>query len=120
VNWFLVAVIVASTTLGDVLQTMAMKHHGEIHDFRPGALGRVAARVAGKWHTIVAVAMMAVSFFAFLTLLSVAELSFAVPATAASFVVETIVARYALKERINWRRWAGAGLVAAGVALVAL
>jgi drug/metabolite transporter (DMT)-like permease len=119
-SWILVAVIVGSTTLGDVLQSVGMKHHGEIHDFRPGALGRVAARIARNWYVIVAVAMMAVSFFAFLKLLSIADLSFAVPATAASFVVETIVAKYALKERVTWRRWAGAGLVAGGVALLAL
>lgn len=120
VNWLLVAVIVGATTLGDVLQTIGMKHHGEIHDFRPGALGRVAASLARNWYIPVAIAMMAVSFFAFLTLLSIADLSFAVPATAASYVVETFVAKYLLKEEINWRRWAGVGLVACGVALLAL
>jgi drug/metabolite transporter (DMT)-like permease len=119
-NWLLVAVIVGCTTLSDALQSMAMKHHGEIHDFRPGALGSVFARIVRNWYIIAAVAMMAVSFFTFLTLLSVADLSFAVPATAASFVVETFVAKYALKERVTWRRWAGAGLVAGGVALLAL
>ena len=66
------------------------------------------------------VALMAVSFFAFMTLLSVADLSFAVPATAASYVLETVLARYVLKERISGKRWAGALLVACGVALVAL
>ncbi len=119
-NWLLVAVIVGCTTLGDALQSVGMKHHGEIHDFRPGALGRVVARITRNWYIIVAVVMMAVSFFAFLTLLSVADLSFAVPATAASFVVETFVAKYVLKERVTWRRWTGAGLVAGGVALLAL
>jgi len=119
-RWFLVAVIVGATTLGDALQSAGMKRHGEIHDFRPGALGRAAATLARNWYLIVAVAMMAVSFFAFLTLLSLAELSFAVPATAASFVAETIVARWLLKEQVDWKRWTGAGLVACGVALLAL
>jgi uncharacterized membrane protein len=63
---------------------------------------------------------MAVSFFAFMSLLRVADLSFVVPATAASYVLETVLARYVLKERIGRRRWAGALLVACGVALVAL
>ncbi len=117
-KWFLVAVIVGATVLGDALQTAGMKRHGEIHDFRPGALGRVARALASNWHVIVAIGMMAVSFFAFLTLLSIADLSFAVPATAASFVLETLVAKYFLKERVDWKRWAGAGLVACGVALL--
>lgn len=119
-NWLLVALIVAATTLSDALQTHGMKRHGEIHDFRPGALGRVASALARNWCIIGAVALMAVSFFAFLKLLSVADLSFAVPATAASFVFETLVAKYFLKERITWKRWAGAGLVACGVALLSL
>ena len=119
-TWFLVGVIVSATVLADYFQTRAMRRHGEIHDFRPGALGRAAATLARKGYVITAVAMMAVSFFAFLTLLSRADLSFAVPATAASFVINTVVARYLLKERVNWRRWTGAGLVACGVALLAL
>ncbi len=119
-NWLLVAVIVTATVLGDALQTIGMRHHGEIHDFRPGALGRVAAKLTQNWYVIAAVVMMAVSFFAFLALLSIADLSFAVPATAASYVAETLIAKRLLKEDVNWRRWAGAGLVACGVALLAL
>jgi drug/metabolite transporter (DMT)-like permease len=120
VTWFLVGIIVGATVLADYFQTLAMRRHGEIHDFRPGALGRAAAALARNGYVIIAVVMMAVSFFAFLTLLSRADLSFAVPATAASFVINTVVARYLLKERVNWRRWTGAGLVACGVALLAL
>ena len=63
---------------------------------------------------------MAVSFFAFMTLLSIADLSFAVPATAVTYVFETVLAKYLLKERISWGRWAGASLVACGVALLSL
>jgi drug/metabolite transporter (DMT)-like permease len=119
-KWVLVGVVVTATVLSDALQTAGVRRHGEIHDFRPGALGRAGAALARNGYVIVAVALMAVSFFAFLTLLSLADLSFAVPATAASFVIETFVAKYYLRERVAWRRWAGAGLVACGVALLAL
>lgn len=119
-KWSLVALVVFSTVLADYLQTTGMKRHGEIHDFRPSALGRAAALLARNWVIPAAVVAMAVSFFAFLTLLSIADLSFAVPATAASYVAETLVARYLLKEQVNWKRWTGAGLVACGVLLLAL
>ena len=119
-NWVLVGVIVAATVLSDVFQALGMRRHGEIHDFRPGALRRAAAALSQNAHVIFAVVMMAVSFFAFLTLLSRADLSFAVPATAATFVIETVIARRFLSEQVTWRRWAGAGLVACGVALLAL
>ncbi len=101
-KWAFIAIIVAATTAGEVLQAMAMRHHGEIRDFRPGALGRA----------------MAVSFFAYEGLLPLADLSFAVPATAITFVAETILAKFLLKEQVNRLRWAGALLVVCGVALV--
>ncbi|HVN03104.1 MAG TPA: EamA family transporter [Bryobacteraceae bacterium] len=119
-RWLLVAVIAAATTVSDVLQAAAMKQHGEICDFRPGAIGRLLGMLARNRMIIASVLAMAVSFFAFLALLSVADLSFAVPATAGSYVLETVLAKYLLKEPVNWLRWAGALLVACGVALLAL
>jgi drug/metabolite transporter (DMT)-like permease len=119
-KWLWIAVIVAATTVGEVMQAMGMRRHGEIHDFRPGALGRAAALLARNRFVIASVLAMAVSFFAYLGLLTIADLSFAVPATAVTYVLETVLARYVLKERVNWLRWAGASLVICGVALVSL
>lgn len=119
-KWLLVFLIVAATTCADLFQTMGMKHHGEIHDFRLGALGRALGRIVQNPYVVASVLFMAVSFLAFLMLLSRTDLSFAVPATAATYVLETVLARYVLKEHISWRRWAGAFLVVCGVVLVAL
>jgi drug/metabolite transporter (DMT)-like permease len=119
-KWMWIAVIVAATTVGEVLQAYAMRRHGEIHDFRPGAVGRALAMLARNWAVIASVAAMAVSFFAYMGLLTISELSFAVPATAVTYVLETVLAKYVLKEQVNWRRWAGASLVICGVALVSL
>jgi len=69
---------------------------------------------------LLAVFLMAISFFAFIKLLSIADLSFAVPVTAASVVIETILARLVLRESVTRWRWAGAIFVAAGVALLAM
>ena len=66
------------------------------------------------------IAAMAVSFFAFMKLLSMTDLSFAVPVSAVTYVMETVLAKYVLKERVNGRRWAGAALVICGVTLVSL
>ncbi len=117
-KWLLVAIIVACTTVGEVLQAQGMRAQGEVNDFRPGALGRVLTAMARSRVLIASVGCMAVSFFTFMTLLSVADVSFAVPATAASYVLETLLAKWVLKERITPRRWAGASLVACGVALL--
>lgn len=120
IAWILVGIIVGSTVTADILQTIEMKRHGEVTDFRPGKLGRMFARLFGRPYLILTVIFMALSFFAFMKLLTVSDLSFAVPATAASFVLETIFARLLLKENVDARRWAGAGLIAVGVALLAV
>lgn len=119
-NWLLVAIIIGATTVKDVLQAIAMKAHGEIHDFRPGALGKLLRLLARNRIIAASMVCSAVSFFSFLRLVSIADLSFAVPATAGSYVFETILAKYVLKERISRARWTGACLVACGVALLSL
>jgi drug/metabolite transporter (DMT)-like permease len=118
-NWVLVSLVVVCTVLGDLLQSLEMKRHGEIRDFRPSGLRRHLSALISRKYLALAIFFMAVSFFVFMKLVSVADLSFAVPATAASFVLETILARLVLKERVDIRRWAGAALVAGGVALLA-
>lgn len=117
--WLLLAVMVGSTVLGDLLQSVEMKRHGEIEEFHPRRLGRVAAGLARQKALILAIVCMAISFFAFLTLLESSDLSFVVPASAATLVFETILAKIVLKERVDSHRWAGACLVAFGVALLA-
>lgn len=117
--WLLVGAIVASTVLADVLQSFEMRRHGEIRDFGARGLGRLVATLARKKFLILSIIFMAISFFAFMTLVEEADLSFAVPASAATVVVETLLARWILRERVDVRRWLGAGLVACGVWLLA-
>lgn len=119
-QWLLVGAIVASTTAGDVLQSIEMKRHGEIADFGPAGIWRSLAAFARRPLLVISVLCMAFSFFAFMLLISIADLSFAVPATAASLVIETVLAKYVLGEKVDGFRWAGALLVAAGVALLAV
>lgn len=116
--WLLVATIVLSTVLGDILQSIEMKRHGEVV-IESGGVAKLFGNLARRKFLVLAVCLMALSFFAFMKLLAVADLSFAVPATAASFVLETLLAKLVLKEHVDWRRWIGALLVALGVALLA-
>ena len=113
-RWLLVAAVVAATAFADLLQSLEMKRHTD------ATVSSTAAAVFRRPLLLAAIGCMAVSFFSFLALLRVADLSFAVPATASSFVVETMLAKYVLRERVDGRRWTGTVLVAAGVALLAL
>ena len=118
-TWLYLSLVVGSTVVSDLLQAREMKDHGEVDDFSPNAVARTLSALSRRRYLLLSILFMAMSFFAFLKLLAVADLSFAVPATAGSFVLETILARVILKERIERRRWAGACLVACGVALLA-
>jgi drug/metabolite transporter (DMT)-like permease len=117
-KWLLVLILVASTTLGDVARARGMKKHGEVREFHPGAISAALWSLARNKWVILSTCAMAVSFFSFVRLVSIAPMSFAVPVSAATLIPETILARLYLREKVDWRRWAGAGLVAAGVVLI--
>jgi drug/metabolite transporter (DMT)-like permease len=119
-TWLYVAVIVVSTVASDLLQSWEMKRQGEVTEFGLGGIGRLLKLLLTKAPLIGSVAFLAISFYAFLALLAVADLSFAVPVTALSLVAETVLARLVLKEQVTAARWSGTALVAAGVALLAL
>lgn len=117
IKWLYIAIIVGSTAIGEVIGALGMRSHGEIH-VNASAIGRAITTLSRNRYVIGSVFCMAISFFAYLGLLTVSELSFAGPVTAISFALETAMARFILKERVTWLRWAGAALVIGGVALV--
>lgn len=117
-KWLPLAIIILSTSAADLLKSLGMRQHGEVRDFRLGALRKAGVAIIKNRFVIAAIAADIVSFLAFIALLSVAELSFAVPATAGIFVVETLCAKVLLKERVNWPRWVGVSFIACGIGLL--
>ena len=117
-KWVLVVIIVACNAAGDLLDAAGMKRHGEIRDFGPRALAILIASLVHNRYVIAGLGCMGIAFFAQMMLLSIADLSFALPASASSYFVETVLAKWILGERISRARWTGAALVAAGVALL--
>ena len=117
-KWILVAIIASCTTIGDVLNTAGMKRQGEVADLRPRTFLHMIAGIFRNPLVLGGLAALAVSFFALLSLLSITSVSFAVPATASSYLLETLLSKYVLKEDVRLRRWAAAILVAGGVALL--
>ncbi len=117
-KWVLVIIIALANTVGDVMNTAGMKRQGEVEKLGPRSLAHMVARIFRNPLVMGGMGAMAVSFFALLSLLSIASVSFAVPATAISYLLETLLAKYILKEDVRWRRWAAATLVACGVAML--
>ncbi|MEO0250109.1 MAG: EamA family transporter [candidate division WOR-3 bacterium] len=116
----MIAISVLAGSGGDVCITRGMKQVGEISTLNPRKLGLVGRKVFRNRSFLTGVGLMAISFFAFLNVLSWADLSFVVPATSLSYVVSTFGAALILKERVSLSRWAGIFLVCLGVSLVSL
>jgi drug/metabolite transporter (DMT)-like permease len=119
-KWLLVGIIVSCNACGDLMNTLGMRRNGKVTDLAPSGIARLVRSLARNKYVIGGIAAMAVSFFALMSLLSIANVSFAIPATAGSFLIETALAKLILKEDVRWQRWLGASVVACGVALLAL
>ncbi len=118
IQWRLVALTSACNTLGDVLNTAGMKREPEVEKLDLRSLIVMLSRIVRNPLVIGGVAALTTGFFAMMSLLSIANVSFSVPATAISYVLETLLAKYILKEDVGLRRWAAATLVACGVVLL--
>ena len=117
-KWILLLIVVVSAVIGDLLQSREMKivarHQGPVR-----RTWRLLHLIATRRYLVLAIASMGISFFAFLVLIQTEALSFAVPASAASFIFETVLAKFILKEQLTARRAIGSVLVLGGILLVA-
>lgn len=116
-KWGLILCTVFVSSCGDILCARGMSQGGELTDFNPRGLLHIVRYIITRRLVILGGLCYAVAFFSLLGLLTVAQLSVAVPATALSFVVDTLGAHFVLKERIPWKRWVGVILVSLGVVL---
>ncbi len=111
------AIVIFASTAGEISITYGMKRVGEPQSLHPRKilefLGR-ALRTGWFW---LGIPLMSMSFYATLILLSWAPVSLVVPATALSYAVGALGAKFILKEKVTKMRWAGVGLVCAGVLL---
>src|SRR5207248_8643580 len=74
-KWLLLLMVIGATTVGDVCRSLGMRQHGEIHDFRMVAIGKAFGMVARNVYVIISTLAMAVSFFSFMKLVSIAPMS---------------------------------------------
>jgi multidrug transporter EmrE-like cation transporter len=115
---FFLFIVVAAGTGGELCVTRAMKHVGEVTDFRPLEVVRVIVRAMKVPWMWIGVAMMALAFFSLLAMLSIENVSFVVPVTALSYAAGALGGVVFLGERVSSRRWLGVLLVCIGVTLV--
>src|SRR5271166_546315 len=119
--WSGIAAVVVTSTLGDVLQSRAMKEIGDLGLVRRShGTWAVIRTVVTDARFMIGLAFMALSSFCLLITLSWGDVSIVGPASASlTFLANALVAHIYLKENVDRRRWLAALCVAAGVALLA-
>ena len=110
--------MVLFNSMGDTLLSRGMKKVGDVE----------YTSLAGLWHTLLIVLATPsiwlgiaslLSFFAcYMLLLSWADFSFVMPATAANFAVVPLLGSLMLREHVSHVRWAGVAIICLGVFLV--
>lgn len=117
----MIAAVVLTSTAGEVLTAAAMKSIGDLDQIRArsGMKGAIRAVVTCPLF-FAGVSFLAVAFFALLLALNHLNLSLVAPASASlTLVTNAIAGKIFLKENVDRRRWAAAGLVCVGVYLLA-
>lgn len=114
----LVAVVAA--TVGDILMSQGMKSVGEVKITGVGSLWSTGVRIFTNARVWGAISLMMTFFFLWLSVLSWADLSVALPMTALTYVLNAMLAGPVLGERVSPLRWAGTLLIFLGVVLVTL
>ena len=120
-TWGAILAIVLASVVGDILLARAMKQVGDVHVlWRRSGLWTVVGRILGNPNFSLGIVAMAVAFFSLIFALSWGDVSLVAPASASlTFIGNAFAAKIFLHERVDRRRWIAAGLVAAGVALLA-
>jgi ceramide glucosyltransferase len=113
----ILAFVVLTGTCGEISLTHAMKQIGEVHHFSPAAILKVLLRSLRQIWLWIAVGLMTLSFYAFLTMLSWYPVSFVVPVTSLAYVAGAFGAKFLLRERLSAVRWAGVAFICLGVVL---
>jgi drug/metabolite transporter (DMT)-like permease len=109
-TWIFAAVVVFTNVFGNFFLKRGM----------PAELATPLAYIAVLVHPWVAlgVLLLIVWLMSRMALLSWADLSYVVPVTAVGYVLVAVVGKVLLNEQITMKRWAGIGLIVAGVSLV--
>ncbi len=114
----LLIVYLCCNTGGDIMTTSGMKQVGAPESFRVRAILRFLGKAVRNRRVLLALPLNAGSFYSLLILFSWAPFSVVIPASAFTYVLGTVGAKYILKEEVSQRRWLGVGMVSLGVALV--
>lgn len=107
--------VVVFASCGDVFLSRGMKEVGEIS---LSNFHQLFGALLNPW-VATGICLLVLFFVSYMTALSWADLTYVLPATAISYVIMALLARFFLHESVNVTRWLGILLITAGVGFVA-
>ena len=105
---------VLAVSLGEALLARGMKQSNAA----AGGFWNQVRGVVGNRYVVCGAVLMVTYFLLTSLALRWADLSFVLPLTALSFVIDAFLARYYLAEDVTPTRWLGAAIITVGVCLV--
>lgn len=113
-TWVCATIVVLTNVFGDYFMKRGMSNVPSVS----GPFSYIAP-LFEPWVAL-GVALLIVWQLSRMALLSWADLSYVLPVTSIGYVLVALLGRWLLNEQITSIRWAGIGLIVAGVALVSL
>lgn len=116
--WLALIVLVLSDCAGTLLLSKGMKQVGAVSAREPKAFLSLLKRAAANTSLKLGILGLTIMFFMFIALLSWADVSFVVPATALTEPVNMLGTRFFLKEHVTRARWISSILICMGIYLI--
>lgn len=115
-----VAFAVCMSTIGDLFIAVGMRKVGAVSWQGVRAIPSQILRVLRTPQIPLSVVFLALFFFTWLALLSRADLSYILPMTAATYILNGLAASPILGEKVSGKRWLGIFIITIGVVMVTL
>ncbi len=114
----LVIAMVLFSSVGDILLSKGMKAIGQVSVSSPGLLLTAFVRTVTSGTVWLGISCLLLFFASYLLVLTWADYSYVMPASAVGYAVVTFLGYAILREEVSLIRWAGVALICLGVMLV--
>lgn len=117
-TYVLLVLMVLFGSVGDVLLSKGMKQIGEVTDWSLSGLSGVLLQVFTSFTIWLGISCLILFFIGYMLVLSWADFSYVLPATATSYAIVPLLGYLLLGEVVSSVRWTGVAFICLGVMLV--
>ena len=114
----LVIAMVLFTSVGDILLSKGMSNIGQVSVASPASLLNAFVHTVTSGLVWLGIACLLLYFVSYLLVLTWADYSFVMPASAVGYPIVTFLGYAILREHVSFAGWMGVTLICAGVMLV--